>query len=353
MQYQNSGNALVKTKLMIMGILLCLTVTFIVCLPIYFTNGVIAEVPLSSAKAKSSSTGAISTRSYHYFTIKEEKEIQNDSQGAYTYYANNLSIIQNRTICPKQNETAIYIHGEWTDEKSASEQLNRIAMSIRANNYEIYLIGFSWDSNSAISRDGWQTAKIAAEKNGLKLAQIIVDFKTRCKDINIRLIAHSLGANVVNSTLVTLNNNEKWTNNGFKITSVHLLGAAINNNAISRNTTLGKAIEKVVDDFYNLYDPEDNMLEYVYSHIVNQGALGLLGAQHNLPLPRHYHERNIESELVPIPDADANGSLDCFDSFVILPGDNHCGYIGYRLLHPFEDLLRDDGSIDVVVQDWS
>jgi hypothetical protein len=147
--------------------------------------------------------------------------------------------------------------------------------------------------------------------------------------------------------LITLNNNEKWNSNGFKITSIHLLGGAINNNAIARNTTLGKAIERVVDD------PEDNMLEYVYDHIENHDALGLLGAQHNLPLPRHYHERNIESELVPIPDADANGSLDCFDSFVILPGDNHCVYMGYRLLHPFEDLLRDDGSIDVVVQDWS
>lgn len=336
-----------------MGTSLCLTVISTVCLPICFVNGVIAEVPPGSAKVISSSVEAISTRSYHYFTIKEGKEIQNDSQGAYAYYAKNLPAVQNRTICPKQNETVIYIHGEWTDEKSAIEQLNRIAMSIKANNYEIYLIGFSWDSNSAISKDGWQTAKTAAEKNGLELAQFILDFKTRCKDTNIRLIAHSLGANVINSTLVTLNNDEKWTNNGFKITSIHLLGAAINNNAIARNTTLGKAIEKVVDDFYNLYDPEDNMLEYVYSHIENHDALGLLGAQHNLPLPRHYHERNTESELVPIPDADANGSLDCFDSFVILPGDNHCGYIGYRLLHPFENLIRDDGSMDAVVQDWS
>jgi Alpha/beta hydrolase of unknown function (DUF900) len=352
LQHQNNENDFVKIKLMAMGISLCLTVISIVCLPAYFINGVIAEVPLSSAKVISSSTEAISTRSYYYFTIKEGREIQNYSQGAFAY-AKNLPIAQNQTMCPKQNETVIYIHGEWADEKSAIEQSNRIAMSIKANNYELYLIGFTWDSNSAISRDGWQTAKIAAERSGLELAQFILDFKTRCKDTKIRLIAHSLGASVVNSTLVTLNNNGKWNSNGFKITSIHLLGAAINNNAISRNTTLGNAIEKVVDDFYNLYDPEDNMLEYVYSHIENRDALGLLGAQHNLPLPRHYHERNVESELVPIPDADANGSLDCFDSFVLLPGDNHCGYIGYRLLHPFEYLLRDDGSMDIVVQDWS
>jgi hypothetical protein len=165
-----------------MGISLCLTITSILCLPIYFINGIIAEVPLSSAKVISSSTDAISTRSYHYFSIKEGKKIQNDSQGAYTYYAKNLSIIQNRTMCPKQNETVIYIHGEWADEKSAIEQSNRIAMSIKANDYEIYVVGFTWNSNSAISIDGWQTVKIAAQKSGLELAQFILDFKTKCKD---------------------------------------------------------------------------------------------------------------------------------------------------------------------------
>lgn len=341
---------LLKIKLVITGIL---TVISIVCLPAYFINGVIAEVPSASAKLIPSSIEDISTRSYHYFTIKEGGEIQNYTQGSYAYDAKNLPIAQNQTICPKQNETIIYIHGEWANEKSAIEQLNRIAMSIGANNYQTCLVGFTWDSNSAISIDGWQIAKTTAENSGLNLAQFILDYKTRCKDTNIRLIAHSLGASVVNSTLVTLNNNEKWNSNGFKITSIHLLGAAINNDAIARNTTLGKAIEKLVGDFYNLYDPEDNMLEYVYNHIENHDALGLLGVQHNLPLPRHYHERNIESELVPISDADANNSLDCFDSFVILPGDNHCGYMGYRMLHPFDNLLRDDGSIDVVVQDWS
>lgn len=42
-----------------------------------------------------------------------------------------------------------------------------------------------------------------------------------------------------------------------------------------------------------------------------------------------------------------------FDFFIILPGDNHCGYIGARGLPPFEDILRNDGAIDIVVQDWS
>ena len=37
---------------------------------------------------------------------------------------------------------------------------------------------------------------------------------------------------------------------------------------------------------------------------------------------------------------------------LLLPGDNHCGYIGFRGLPPFETILRDDGSMDVVVEDW-
>lgn len=38
--------------------------------------------------------------------------------------------------------------------------------------------------------------------------------------------------------------------------------------------------------------------------------------------------------------------------FVLLPGDNHCGYSGFRGLPPFENIPRSDGSMDVVVQDW-
>ena len=42
-----------------------------------------------------------------------------------------------------QNEIAIYIHGAWTDEMSASEQLNRTAMALVINNNSVPLIGFN------------------------------------------------------------------------------------------------------------------------------------------------------------------------------------------------------------------
>ena len=35
---------------------------------------------------------------------------------------------------------------------------------------------------------------------------------------------------------------------------------------------------------------------------------------------------------------------------VLVDGDNHCGYIGFR--QPFSASLTDDGAIDVVVEEW-
>jgi esterase/lipase superfamily enzyme len=66
--------------------------------------------------------------------------------------------------------------------------------------------------------------------NGQKLAQFIIDLNNKCKDTEIRLIAHSLAAAVVNSTLITISNNQTPDNNvdnnsNFNIKSVHLLGA--------------------------------------------------------------------------------------------------------------------------------
>ncbi len=261
--------------------------------------------------------------------------------------------LQNEIMCPSQKEIAIYIHGVWTDEPSANEQVNRLSMSLEANDNIIPLIGFSWDSNTSFGKEGWKNAKAIAEKNGPKLAKFILDFKSKCEDSDIRLIAHSLGAAVVNSTLISLSNNQELNaTNDFNLTSVHLLGAAIDRSEIAANATFGRAIESVVDNFYNLRNPEDNMLEYIYRNVENKDALGLLGIQHSQPIPRDYVERQVDSEIPPIQDADGNSRLDCFDYFVLLPGDNHCGYIGFRGLPPFENMLRSDGSMDVVVQDW-
>lgn len=257
--------------------------------------------------------------------------------------------------CP--SEIGIYIHGFWRDKSDAQEEFIRTQESLIHNNYRIPLVGFSWDSKADPNNltRSWQEAKITAENNGPRLAMFITDFKEQnsCPNTNIHIISHSLGAAVVNSTLVNLNNSQDWKSNVDPIIhSVHLLGAAIDNNSIARDTAFGNAIENVVNRFHNLYNPEDNGLE-VNRIVEGHQPLGMIGAPTAIELPGNYVQKNVIYEIPPFVDEDADGNLvECFavPKPILVWGDNHCGYIGFK--YPFEGSFRDDGVIDVVVRSW-
>ncbi|MGA9298371.1 MAG: hypothetical protein WBV72_13275, partial [Nitrososphaeraceae archaeon] len=79
-------------------------------------------------------------------------------------------------VCPP--EIAIYVHGIWVGAGSLfegsleepSEIFDRVAMSIAKSHYAIPVVGYSWDSNTAITGAGWTTSKEIAQENGPKLA---------------------------------------------------------------------------------------------------------------------------------------------------------------------------------------
>ena len=223
--------------------------------------------------------------------------------------------------------------------------------SLNHNNYKIPLVGFSWNS-----KVDYPLAQNNAKVNGPELANFISNFKNKCKDTDIRLVAHSLGAAVVNSTLVNLDNIQSLLtnnngNNSKLIKSVHLLGAAINNTLIANNTLLGNAINTIVDKFNNLYNPEDDGLEY-NKEFEKHNPLGLVGAM-NVTAPLNYNDTNVAYEILPFPDADGNGNVEeCFENIkpVNWWGDNHCGYIGFR--NSTNDSFLDDGAMNIVVKDW-
>jgi hypothetical protein len=256
--------------------------------------------------------------------------------------------------------------------------------------YRFPVIGFSWDSDTEISSSGWNYAKIIAKENGPKLAQFILDLKESCPQIEIRLIAHSLGAMVVLSSLDILHNNQTWNGNNFAIASVHLMGAAVDDEEISRNPSdtedspkddaivYGQAIEEEVAHFYNLYNPEDDALEpgyfnqwyfdcsfnyseqqpIYYPCFEQDFALGQEGMQttiSNVDIPQNYSDIPVGEEILNIVDADADGACDLSyrnswlpDSSVctiIQTGDNHLGYIGFRSI----ESLGDYGAMDIIV----
>ena len=107
----------------------------------------------------------------------------------------------NGNPCSENNELAVYIHGVWTGQIAAKEQIDRTNLSLNSNEYSIPVVGFNWDSNTVINPSGWEIAKSIANQNGPKLAKFLSDLKTNCPNCNIRIIAHSLGAKVVESTL--------------------------------------------------------------------------------------------------------------------------------------------------------
>ena len=216
-------------------------------------------------------------------------------------------------------------------------------------------------------------AKLTAADNGPKLAHFILDFMNVCrnevgKDVTVSLIAHSMGARVVLSALNNLHMNETWNNNNFKISTVHLMGAAVDDEEVSRTsiaafnppgfgpalcslyflnhfspgdgvkTAIGNAISEEVVKFYNLINPEDNVLQFIYPcYEAGDNALGLDGKQQfgiTPPSNSIYQEINVKDEIKPFPDADGIddpegvegwdfGLCNSFGVCFVATGDNH------------------------------
>jgi pimeloyl-ACP methyl ester carboxylesterase len=307
------------------------------------------------------------------------------------YMAMNVPGLQS-SQCPK--EMVVLVHGIWVDGtfgvnalEDSSEIFDRARMSLAHNHYTNPLVGFSWDSNTKISRDGsgWNIGKLIAKDNGPKLAQFILDYMNTCKqrnqDTKIRLIGHSMGARVILSTLDSLDINQQWNRNNFKISSVHLLGAAVDDEEVSKNilyivknpssllftplesfdpygvkSAYGKAIEDVVLRFYNLYDPQDKLLGHpnLYQFYDQDKPLGLNDAQSGIAIPSNYIPINVQDKTAPLCDANGDGKPDLpFNSgSEVGIGDNHAGYIGFRDATNHNTLI-DDGAMNVVVSNWN
>ena len=83
----------------------------------------------------------------------------------------------NGNPCSNNNELAVYVHGVWTRQIAAKEQIDRTKLSLNSNEYNIPVVGFSWDSNTVINPTGWDIAKSIANQNGPKLEKISLIFE--------------------------------------------------------------------------------------------------------------------------------------------------------------------------------
>jgi pimeloyl-ACP methyl ester carboxylesterase len=303
------------------------------------------------------------------------KEVQGPGYGNYNF-SNTADLFSS---CPE--EIAVFVHGWNANESQAKEQVDRVKMSLENNSYTYPLVGYSWDSNNV-----WIASQYIAKWNGPVLADFILNMTDSCnidkgKDMQIRLIGHSLGSRVILSSLDSLLKNETLNKNNTSIASVHLMGAAVDDEEVTKDpknilsdftnwgtvkSDYGTAIEKVVVNFYNLHNPEDYIFEpnvtpayEIYPAFEGDSALGQSGYQTlpwniNSSLPNNYHQINVEKEIPANDDADGDGKCDYplgDKCAVSKEGDNHRGYMGFRNSTDTTKLVN-NGVIDIVIKSW-
>jgi hypothetical protein len=128
---------------------------------------------------------------------------------------------------------------------------------------------------------------------------------------------------------------------------LYLLGAAVDNDIVDANTPLGQVITRQVDAFVNLYSSNDYVLTTVYWAAEANPGLGR-GTMAGITLPPNYRDINVQQEIRPINDANGDGTKDFLVPDVKV-GENHFGFPGFRWE---SGTLRDDGSMNVVVNNW-
>ena len=215
----------------------------------------------------------ISTRGF--YDLKTGKTLKNISYDIYP-----------KTSFEKisqKSEIVIMIHGLRNNKSGALAKYVIAEKRLKTLNYKYDVVGYSYDSNTAgvqyksTALSALKVGVTIAKKNGKNLSKFIKDLKSKNPSIKIRLMGHSLGAQVILSTVESLAKNSE--NNGI-IESVHLFGASIPANSLSPKIH-GNKFQKIVNKkIMNYYSPYDDGLKaahdekWVDSPIGYRGALG-------------------------------------------------------------------------------
>lgn len=153
------------------------------------------------------------------------------------------------------------VHGMRNDSAGATSKIRIAAARLTVLGYAHPVIGFSYDSNTAGAHTkkhhtrALKTAYVISKKNGHHLASFIGDMRKVAPNIKIRLLGHSLGSDVIMSTIVNLYQSDLHDS----IETVHLFGASVPRKDVSE--MYGTATEHVVrDGVTNYYAPGDEVL---------------------------------------------------------------------------------------------
>jgi len=229
----------------------------------------------------------ISTRGF--YDLKSGKTLNNTS---YEIYPKNIF----KEIFQK-SEIVIMIHGLRNNRSGALAKYIIAEKRLKSLNYKYDVVGFSYDSNTAgvqyrsTALSALKVGVLIAKKNGRNLSKFIKDLKSKNPSIKIRLMGHSLGAQVILSTIQSHARNSK--NEGI-IESVYFFGASIPANSLAPSIH-GNKFQKIVNKkIINYYSPYDDVLKaahdekWVESPIGYRGALGTVCSK--------YHQKSVRPQ---------------------------------------------------------
>ena len=178
-------------------------------------------------------------------------------------------------------EIAIMIHGLRNDNAGAIAKVVIARKRLKQLGYRFPVIGYSYDSNTKgahllkHAKRSLNTGQIIAQKNGKNLSQFIEDFKQSSPKTKIRLMGHSLGSQVILSTVEHLS---KHPQNKGILESVYFFGASITSDVPS-SKKFGKSLNMVISNkIINYFSPNDEVLNWADNKKLVRYPLGLNGA---------------------------------------------------------------------------
>jgi len=192
-------------------------------------------------------------------------------------------------------ELTIMIHGLRNDNIGAVAKVLLAKNRLRKLGYSYPVIGFSYDSNTTgahlikHAKRALAAGQIIAKKNGRNLGTFLEDFKQSSPKTKIRLMGHSLGSQVILSTLEYLS--KKKQNIGI-VESVYFFGASITED-IPSSKKYGKILQTIVNKkILNHYAPSDEVLKWADDEKYVAGPLGLNGTI-GKPIKK-YHQKLVK-----------------------------------------------------------
>ena len=211
------------------------------------------------------------------------------TRGFYDLYSGRTIKNEPYRLYPKRDfealidskDITIMIHGLRNNTSGALTKFVIAKKRLVQLGYKNPVIGYSYDSNTTgvqyitSALHALYTGVTIANKNGRNLARFITDFKRKSPNTKIRVIGHSLGAHVIQSTIKNLAKNVK--NKGI-MEAVYFFGGSIPSDALS--TRNGITAQKIVaTKIRNYYSPHDDVLSLVDNWSLVDTPIGYRGAK--------------------------------------------------------------------------